>query len=373
MPTITSYATLTQSILDYAHRPGLSTFTDYFIQAAHEEINNDIFAENFGKGVLYMEANYPATAIDGNGTIIVPSDWLSPKTFTVTAPGGVYDLEFKTPQWIYERYPNRSASGVPVYIARDVSPSYPSVANSTVITATAGQTIFDISVLAGDTVLFANLDGAMLYPTTDYSISGNTLTLVNGATVGQKLYVQANTSLATTSATNLKATATSGQTVFSVATLAGAAILFATLDGAMLVPGVDYSITAETLTLTNGATAGQNLYVQAATLSGADGSSVFIFGPYPDSSYTVQGTYYSKGPLLSASQTTNWMVTNAPSMLLANCMRQAGKFLKDVAMVEGWTQLYQDALTKLIERDAGSRFGEAPLTIRCGDPLASGW
>lgn len=365
MPTVTNYTTLTQAILDFTHRPALSTYTDYFIQAAQEEITNDIFAANFGNGIRLMEAIFPPTAIGSNGTIAAPSDWLTPKYFTVTdADGNQYELIFKDPGWIYDRYPERSAEGIPAYIARDISPGYPELASYATFTATALQTSFDISSLAGDTVLFVTLDGSMLVQGTDYSIAGNTLTLTTGASAGQILYVQTNASQAVQSPTNLTATATAAQTAFDLTALDGATILFVTLDGAMLTPTLDYTVSGNTLTLTTGASVGQNLYVQA--IGATSGTSVFIFGPYPDSSYSVQGTYYQSAPLLSATQATNWMVTSAPSMLLANCMRQAGKFLKDVPMVEGWTQLYQDALTKLIERDTAARFGEGTLVVSTG-------
>lgn len=63
--------------------------------------------------------------------------------------------------------------------------------NSNAFTATAGQTVFSL----GGTPLSLNqmlvsLDGAVLAPTSDYSLSGTTLTLVNGALVGQILLVR---------------------------------------------------------------------------------------------------------------------------------------------------------------------------------------
>ena len=422
MPTVSDYASLKQAILDYTHRNALTPYIDYFIQAAQEEITNDIFSENFGKGLRFMEAVYQSHLIDGNGNVPVPSDWLAPKDFTLTGPGGVYDLEFRDTQWIYERYPSRAPQGTPAYISLDVSQGYPTLAKSLTLAAGSGQTIFDVSFL--DAVLLATLDGSVLVPAADYSIAGNSLALIHGAEAGQNLYIQSVSS----AGQPLAITATDGQDTFDISSLTGV-VIFAVLDGAILVPGVDYSIDSGTLTLTASASAGQTLYVVSGvssdyivtgtaagqiafdviglqgkkilfaaldgsvlfpedyTLSGnvlmlVDGvaagqvlyvqaedstdstSDVFIFGPYPDSSYSVQGAYYSQAPVLSASQPTNWIVTKAPSMLLACCMRQAGKFLKDVAMVEGWTSLYQDALEKLIQRDVASRFGEVPLTIR---------
>lgn len=368
MPTVKDYATLTQAILDLTHRTTLSTYTDYFIQWAQEEINDDIFAANFGQGIRFMEGVYPATAIS-NGTIPVPSDWLTPKDFTISdLTGSEYGLEFKDPQWIYSHYPTRAPQSLPAYIGRDTGSG--TFSDSISLRATGGQTSFSLAGLSG-VVLFASLDGNVLVPGTDYSTTSGTLTLTNGAVAGQVLFVQGVPATAGFGSSDyLKFTATAGQTAFSIVGLAsGSEVLFTTLDGAMLVPGTDYNVNGTTLTLTTGATLGQVLLVQGgpATIP-ASSTSVFIFGPYPDAAYVVQGVYYQQAPLLSGSQTTNWMVTNAPSMLLANCMRQAGKFLKDTAMVEGWTQLYNDALGKLILRDTASRFGEGPLVINCVGP-----
>lgn len=367
MPSIKDYASLTQAILDYTHRATLSTYTDYFIQAAQEEINDDIFAENFGNGIRYMESAYVPTAIV-NGVAPVPTDWLAPKNFTILdGSGNQYGLEFKDAQWIYNRYPMRSAAAIPAYIGRDAG-SY-DISNEVKYTASAGQTAFSIAAITGS-VLFASLDGTVLVNGTDYNISGATLTLTTGAVAGQILFAQGVNVPGFSASDNLKFTATGGQTVFSIAGLSsGSEVSFATLDGLMLVKGTDYSISGSNLTLATGAVLGQTLFVQGVPSSiSASTDSVFIFGPYPDQSYSICGVYYSQAPILSATQTTNWMVLNAPSMLFAKCMCQAGKFLKDVQMVQGWTQLYTDALEKLIMRDTAARFGEAPLVINTQRP-----
>jgi hypothetical protein len=77
----------------------------------------------------------------------------------------------------------------------------------------------------------------------------------------------------------------------------------------------------------------------------------------------VEGTYYQTPPLLSSTQTTNWLVTSAPNMLLAACMVKVSEFLKDVQGVQGWTQLYTDRLGKLIAKDRAERYGKGPLVI----------
>lgn len=119
MPVITDYTTLVQSILDFTHRNDLSPYVDYYIQNAQEKINDDIFAENFGNGIRPMEAVFTGTIT--SGTVGVPSDWLSPKLLEVVDSGGnrISELSFISPEQMYTTYPNRQASGIPAYIARE--------------------------------------------------------------------------------------------------------------------------------------------------------------------------------------------------------------------------------------------------------------
>lgn len=55
----------------------------------------------------------------------------------------------------------------------------------------------------------------------------------------------------------------------------------------------------------------------------------FIFGPYPDSAYTITGVYYARLPALSGSNTTNWLTANAPDALLFACLAEAWDFIGD--------------------------------------------
>lgn len=60
-------------------------------------------------------------------------------------------------------------------------------ANVQKVTATNGQTVFNLS---NPPAVFVALDGVILVPTTDYTVSGNTVTLVNSALTGQTLIVR---------------------------------------------------------------------------------------------------------------------------------------------------------------------------------------
>lgn len=225
MPTITDYGSLSQAIADYTHRSDLyspaagTNTTDYFLQAAQEMINKDVFDKNDGNGIAYMEAYYGPNTIT-NGTVPLPTGFLAPKVFTIADNGGnVFTLNWKDPQWIYNCYPVRQAMGLPAYISRDLQ---------------------------------------------------------------------------------------------------------------------------------------------------SNGTSAFIFGPYPDSAYSVQGTYYQAAPLLNGTQTTNWMVTSAPNLFFCACMTKAMLYLRDAEGKAMWQAEYESELEQLLNRDKAERWGSATMQIELG-------
>lgn len=79
-----------------------------------------------------------------------------------------------------------------------------------------------------------------------------------------------------------------------------------------------------------------------------DGSNI-VFGPYPDSTYSVVGTYYKRLTALSSSS-TNWFTTNAPDLLLFASLCEAEPFLVNDNRVTLWESKYQQAKTE-IERE----------------------
>lgn len=78
--------------------------------------------------------------------------------------------------------------------------------------------------------------------------------------------------------------------------------------------------------------------------------SNFIFGPYPDSNYTIKGIYYGRLTALSDSNTTNWFTTNAPGILLFAALCEAEPFLKNDMRIALWQSKY-DMEKEGIERE----------------------
>lgn len=90
----------------------------------------------------------------------------------------------------------------------------------------------------------------------------------------------------------------------------------------------------------------------------------FIFGPYPDSAYTIKGIYYKRLDALSDSNTTNWFTTNAPDLLLYAALVEAEPFLKNDSRIATWEGLYMRAKTQVqTEDNSEDQSGSAPVMV----------
>lgn len=82
--------------------------------------------------------------------------------------------------------------------------------------------------------------------------------------------------------------------------------------------------------------------------------------PIPDGEYTAELVYYAKLSKLSNTNTTNWLLTQAPDVYLYGSLLQAAPYLQDDARITVWSSLYQAGLDQLqIADDRGSTSGGA--------------
>lgn len=101
---ISDYPSLAQALQDFSHRVDIANFQDYFIQFGELKIYRDIFSQNMGNGVQWMEAPLSGNINATTGTLTVPTDFLALKDAQVTdGNGSVFTLIFKDPQWIYTK------------------------------------------------------------------------------------------------------------------------------------------------------------------------------------------------------------------------------------------------------------------------------
>ena len=73
----------------------------------------------------------------------------------------------------------------------------------------------------------------------------------------------------------------------------------------------------------------------------------FELFPTPDATYTMELVYYQEIPKLSASQTTNWLLGDAPDAYLYGALLQAAPYLGEDERVSVWAQLYAGAIASL--------------------------
>ena len=90
----------------------------------------------------------------------------------------------------------------------------------------------------------------------------------------------------------------------------------------------------------------------------------FVFGPYPDASYTGKCLYYERPAALSGASDTNWILTNARGLLLYATLAEAAPYLEDDARVMTWASLYDDIMDKVVASDKADRHSGSPLQMQ---------
>ena len=77
----------------------------------------------------------------------------------------------------------------------------------------------------------------------------------------------------------------------------------------------------------------------------------FVFGPAPDSNYTITGIYWKQSPQLTSTNTVTWMTTYIPLILLAACNKAIAAFNKDTEAVQWWDADYKEQLASFLLSD----------------------
>jgi hypothetical protein len=121
--TISSFTTLKNAIADWLDRDDLGDASDQFIQFAEERIyrgGTNILTQQRVSPVRIRAMETALSVSITSGVAAVPSDYLELKhAYISSAP--VQRLERKSPEWIYTKFPQRSADSKPLYIAREGS------------------------------------------------------------------------------------------------------------------------------------------------------------------------------------------------------------------------------------------------------------
>jgi hypothetical protein len=84
--------------------------------------------------------------------------------------------------------------------------------------------------------------------------------------------------------------------------------------------------------------------------------------PTPDAAYEVTMQYYARIPALSDLEPDNWLLRDAPDVLLYASLMQSAPYLVDDARTQIWAQLYQTAVDALNAENEKARTA-GPLSM----------
>ena len=89
------------------------------------------------------------------------------------------------------------------------------------------------------------------------------------------------------------------------------------------------------------------------------------FYPTPNAATDISMLYYARIPALSDTDTTNWLLTDAPDVLLYGALVHSAPYLADDARASIWGALYQAGVGKL---NLESQKGQTAGPLRMGVP-----
>lgn len=89
-----------------------------------------------------------------------------------------------------------------------------------------------------------------------------------------------------------------------------------------------------------------------------------VFGPIPDTTYSVEIAYYATIPALGASQATNWLLTDHPDIYLYGSLLMAEAYLWNDPRLPLWKAALDEAMAELTEAGNRKRFSAQPMRLR---------
>jgi hypothetical protein len=92
----------------------------------------------------------------------------------------------------------------------------------------------------------------------------------------------------------------------------------------------------------------------------------FIFGPYPDSGYTLKGVYYKRLAALGTGNQTNWFTENAPDLLLWAALVEAEPFVLNDPRTALWAGKYETTKERIQREDDAEEVSGGPLSVTAG-------
>jgi hypothetical protein len=92
----------------------------------------------------------------------------------------------------------------------------------------------------------------------------------------------------------------------------------------------------------------------------------FIFAPLQGDFTTASGIYWARLPALSGANTTNWLTTKNPDLIMGAALLEAATYLADDAAVQYWTARYGQCVQDVQSVDDDERMSGSPPVMRRG-------
>lgn len=86
--------------------------------------------------------------------------------------------------------------------------------------------------------------------------------------------------------------------------------------------------------------------------------------PSPDDTYTIEFYYIRTLPALSVSNTSNWLLSEAPDIYLYGSLIQSAPYLVQDERIVTWASLYQSAVDSLNDQSNRAKWGGGKMVIR---------
>ena len=90
--------------------------------------------------------------------------------------------------------------------------------------------------------------------------------------------------------------------------------------------------------------------------------SNFIFGPYPDSSYSIKGIYYAKP--VSIQTTANALFTAYPDLYLMASLCETAPYIQDDPRLQLWEAKYGAIVKQIYDADAEEYGSGSGMAVR---------
>ena len=89
----------------------------------------------------------------------------------------------------------------------------------------------------------------------------------------------------------------------------------------------------------------------------------FQFAPAPDSEQVLQMLYYAEPTFISSTTSSNLYLANYPDALLYATLAEAEPYLFNEARLETWANMYERAISNIMNSDIGKKFPNTALNV----------